>query len=242
MRRMLLIMPFLVLASAPAGAGPLCAEKPYADELCPWFDEAMPGLEQPGLAAPVPRMRWSRDGYHPGSAAASVEDGIHVVVRLPWTGDRAALALDIGYEPDWQPDRGRSLVPETAIIRLAEREWRSGASEALPQRRDPHDWKMPASVELFRFRFKPELVDAMLAASDAAPQNYHELYAANARGVLRFEILFRDPAGGIVSSNEILDISNGDCEVNCQPVLSLAGFRDAFAGGGATRDGGEPRQ
>ena len=67
-----------------------------------------------------------------------------------------------------------------------------------------------------------------LATSAATPRNYGNLYDDAARGVLRFEILFRDADGGMVLSDDIIEIDSGICEERCQPRLSLAGFAEAY--------------
>src|SRR5690606_27762847 len=141
------------------------------------------------------------------------------IATLPAAGprDAAALLVDIAYEPHWQRGEARALTPEAVIVRLGAEDWRADAPEYAPPTSDRFHWP-PLYVEgnLYRFTFGPDLVAAMLAASETAPRRYGDLYGDAAQGVLRFEILFRGVDGDIVSSNDILEIDSGTCETNCQ--------------------------
>lgn len=229
---MLLAIILVALSLSPARAEWSCADATYASETCPWFGQA------DGHAAPAVGMRWSSDGYHPGSAAGRWNDGIYAIVSLPRgePAGAAALWIDIGYEQHWQPDKARALEPVALIVRLGEAQWRADAPQPLPPASDQHRWLHYVEEDVYRFAFGPDLVAAMLAASDAAPRSYRALFEDDPPGVLHFEILFRNADGGIVSSNDILEIDSGRCEVNCQPRLSLAGFAEAYDGSAAGTD------
>lgn len=234
MRRLLPALLAAFALPAPAGAEWSCADATYASEVCPWFREApWFGEAADGLAAPKVAMRWSSDGYPPGSAAGRWIDGIYVIVSLPAAGPSgsAALLVDIAYEPHWQQGRARALTPEAVIVRLGEEDRRADAPERLPPASDRYHWPYIVEEDVYRFSFGADLVAAMLAASDAAPHSYRDLFLGDdPTAVLRFEILFRDTDGDIVSSNDIIEIDSGICEANCRPFLSLAGFAEAYEG------------
>lgn len=238
MRAALLALLAALALPAPAGAEWSCADATYASEVCPWFREApWFGEAADGYATPGVGMRWSSDGYPPGSAAMNWNDGIYVIATLPAAGprDAAALLVDIAYEPHWQQGQARALTPEAVIVRLGEKDWRADAPEYPLPTSDRVHWP-PLYVEgnLYRFTFGPDLVAAMLAASATAPHSYRDIFLSDdPAAVLRFEILFRDADGGMVSSNDILKINSGICETNCQPRLSLAGFVEAYDGSAA---------
>src|SRR5690606_23307029 len=99
----------------PASAAWSCTDATYASEICPWFGEATDGYAVPSVA-----MRWSSDGYPPGSAAGNWNDGIYVIATLPAAGprDAAALLVDIAYEPHRRQGEARALTPEAVIVRL----------------------------------------------------------------------------------------------------------------------------
>ena len=232
MRAALLVLLSTLALPVPASAAWSCADATYASEICPWFREApWFGEAADGYAVPSVAMRWSSDGYPPGSAAMNWNDGIYVIATLPAAGprDAAALLVDIAYEPHRWQGEARALTPEAVIVRLGAEDWRAAAPEYAPPTSDRFHWP-PLYVEgnLYRFTFGPDLVAAMLAASETAPRRYGDLYGDAAQGVLRFEILFRGADGDIVSSNDILEIDSGTCETNCQPRLSLAGFAEAY--------------
>ena len=234
MRAALLVLLSTLALPVPASAAWSCADATYASEVCPWFREApWFGEAADGYAVPSVAMRWSSDGYPPGSAAMNWNDGIYVIATLPAAGprDAAALLVDIAYEPHRWQGEARALTPEAVIVRLGAEDWRAAAPEYAPPTSDRFHWP-PLHVEgnLYRFTFGPDLVAAMLAASETAPRRYGDLYGDAAQGVLRFEILFRGADGDIVSSNDILEIDSGVCETNCQPHLSLAGFAEAYDG------------
>ena len=235
MRAALLVLLSTLALPVPASAAWSCADATYASEICPWFREApWFGEAADGYAVPSVAMRWSSDGYPPGSAAMNWNDGIYVIATLPAAGprDAAALLVDIAYEPHWQRGEARALTPEAVIVRLGAEDWRADAPEFALPTSDRFQWP-PLYVEgknLYRFTFGPDLVAAMLAASETAPRRYGDLYGDAAQGVLRFEILFRGADGDIVSSNDILEIDSGICETNCQQHLSLAGFAEAYDG------------
>lgn len=216
----------------PVSAEWSCADATYASEVCPWFREApWLGKAADGHAVPGVAMRWSSDGYPPGSAAMNWNDGIHVIATLAAAGprDAAALLVDIAHEPHRWQGEARALTPEAVIVRLGAEDWRADAPENPPPTSDRFHWP-PLFFEgdnLYRFTFGADLVAAMLAASETAPRRYGDLYGHAAQGVLRFEILFRGADGDIVSSSDILETESGTCETNCQPRLSLAGFAEA---------------
>ncbi len=191
-----------------------------------------------GFAAPTVAMRWSSDGYLVGSAVGRWNDGIYVIVRFPRAQpyDVAALLLDIGYEPHWQPDKMRSHEPVAVTLRLRETQWRADTPQLLPPLANDHPRQEIFAGHLHRFTFGPDPVAAMLAASDAAPRSHRDLMGEDPQGVLHVEILFRDADGGIASSNDILEIDSGTCEARCQPRLSLAGFAEAYNGSAADTD------
>ncbi|WP_071796885.1 hypothetical protein [Natronohydrobacter thiooxidans] len=238
MRRAFVVLLAVLALPAPASAEWSCADATYASEVCPWvreapwFGEAADGYAVPGVA-----MRWSSDGYPPGSAAMNWNDGIYVIVTLPAAGprDAAALLVDIAYEPHGWQGEARALMPEAVIVRLGEKDWRADAPEYPPPASDRFHWP-PRYVggNLYRFTFGADLVAAMLAASTVALHSYRDIFLSDdPSAVLRFEILFRDDDGGIFSSDDILEIDSGICEVNCRPHLSLAGFAEAYAGSAA---------
>ena len=235
MRAALLVLLSTLALPVPASAAWSCADATYASEICPWFREApWFGEAADGYAVPSVAMRWSSDGYPPGSAAMNWNDGIYVIATLPAAGprDAAALLVDIAYEPHRWQGEARALTPEAVIVRLGPEDWRAAAPEYAPPTSDRFHWP-PLYVEgknLYRVTFGPDLVAAMLAASETAPRRYGDLYGDAAQGVLRFEILFRGADGDIVSSNDILEIDSGICETNCQQHLSLAGFAEAYDG------------
>lgn len=234
MRSVLFTLLALLALPAPASGEWTCAEAQYASAVCPWFGEA-----ENGLAAPRVAMRWSSDGYNPGSAVGRLNDGIFAIVSLPRGGPSGGTAflLDIGYEPHWQPDKARVLVPETVTVRLGDKHWRTNAPQRQPPNALDHSWLRYVDGNIYRFTFGPDLVAAMLAASDAAPRTYRDLFVhAKRPGVLRFEIHFRDAGGRIVSSDDIIEIDSGRCEARCQPLLSLAGFTEAYRGSAADAD------
>lgn len=232
MRTALLALLAALALPVPASAAWSCADATYASEVCPWFREApWLGEATDGYAVPGVAVRWSSDGYPPGSAAMNWNDGIYVIVNLPSAGslDAAALLVDIAYEPHRRQGEARALTPEAVIVWLVEEDWRADAPEYAPPASDRFHWP-PLYVEgnLYRFTFGPDHVAAMLAASETAPRRYGDLYGDAAQGVLRFEILFRGVDGSMVSSNDVLEIDSGTCETNCQPRLSLAGFAEAY--------------
>jgi hypothetical protein len=224
MKHLPLILLMVFAAPVPASAAWSCADATYASELCPWFGEG-----DEGFAAPIVEMRWSSDGYPPGSAAASVNDGIVAIVRLPRAAPSdGAILLDISYEPHWLPGQARSLTPEAVILRLGERLWRAEAQEPTLPLTSNHPTFPHSAAPSHHFAFGADTLAAMLSASDAAPRSYHALYGDDPSGVLHFEILFRGPDEGIVTSNDILQIDSGGCETHCQPRLSLAGFAAVY--------------
>lgn len=231
------LVPVLLAAlalPAPAGAGWTCGQATYASETCPWFGEA-----GEGLAAPTVAMRWSSDGYHPESAVGRWNDGIYAIVSLPRAGspDGAALRLDVAYEPHWQPREARDLRPAAVILRLEDEHWRADVPAAPPRLADGHHWLQGMEGRVSRFAFGPGLVAAMLAASDAAPHAYRDLFLGeDPSGVLHVENLFRDVDGNSVSSNDIVGIDSARCEANCLPRLSLAGFAEAYRGSTSDAD------
>lgn len=224
MKRLLPILLAALALSAPAGAERICADAVYASEVCPWFGEA-----EDGFAAPRVAMRWSSDGYRPGSKVGRWNDGIYVIVSLPRAQPSgvATLLLDIGYEPPFM--RARPLTPVAVDVRLGDEQWRADAPQPLPPAPDAHPWLRSVEGSAYRFTFGPDLVAAMLAASDDAPRTYRDLLLVDEpTGVLRFEILFRDANGGIVSSSDIVQVDSGRCEAYCRPLLSPAGFAEAY--------------
>lgn len=233
MRHFPLIILVALALPASAHAEWSCGDAIYASELCPWFDPPADGF-----AAPAVGRRWSSDGYLVGSAVGRWNDGIHVIVNLPHSEalGAATLWIDIGYEPHWRPDKARALEPAALILRLGEAQWRADAPRPLPPAHDDQRWLHYFEAPLYRFTFDVDVVAAMLTASDVAPRSYGDLYGDAPRGVLRMEILFRDADGGIVSSNDILEIDSGTCETRCQPRLSLAGFAEAYNRSAADAD------
>lgn len=228
MRAVLLALPAALMLPAPASGEWSCADATYASELCPWFSEAADGH----AALSVP-MRWSSGGYPPGSAAGNWNDGIYVIVGLADArqSDADALLADVAYEPHRRRDEARTLTPEVVIVRLGNEDWRTDVPQLLLLAPDRYRWPYTVRENVYRFTFGPELVAAMLAASADAPRNYDGLYGDGVQGVLRLDIHFRDADGGMVSSNDILQIDSGTCETNCQPVLSLAAFAEAYERG-----------
>ena len=226
MRRFLIALMAAFTLPAAASAGWSCAEALYASELCPWFGKA-----DENFAAPTFGKRWSSDGYHLGSRAGRWNDGIYVLVRIPHAvpPGSAVLWIDVGYESHWSPREARALDPVAVILRLDDRQWRAETSTPVPPDNNP--WHTRPDQTFHRFTFSADTLDAMLAASATAPLNYRDLHGGDSASVLHVEILFRDAGDGIVSSNEILKIDSGRCEVNCQPRLSLAGFAEAYRKG-----------
>ena len=228
-----LSLAFLMAAATPvpAAADWSCADAIHASATCPWLGPTVEGHAVPPVA-----VRWSSEGYLPGSAVGRWTDGIHVILRLPRSEPHGAanLWIDVGYEPHWQPDEARALVPVEVTLRLGDVTWR--AREAHLQ-----ESSGPAADifegPLHRFTFDADIVAAMLAGAEAAPLSDAALHADDPPGVLHVDILFQEQDGGFVSANDILQIDSGECRTRCAPRVSLAGFAEAFRQGVAM--GGE---